>query len=105
MDVFVLPSRRAGLPNALLEAMAYEKAVIVTPVGGVLDAVIDCENGRFVRTNDANELADAINELLSDRTIRMKLGSTARQTVMNTFTPQAELDGNLALYRRLGLKA
>ncbi len=104
MDVFIHPSLRDGLPNALLEAMACEKAVIGTPVGGILDVVIDCENGRFVRTNDPSELASVINELLADGNVRTKLGSTARQTVMDKFTLQAELDGNLALYRRLGLK-
>lgn len=104
MDVFIHPSLRDGLPNALLEAMACEKAVIGTPVGGILDVVIDCENGRFVRTNDPSELASVINELLADGNIRTKLGSTARQTVMDKFTLQAELDGNLALYRKLGLK-
>jgi glycosyltransferase involved in cell wall biosynthesis len=104
MDIFVQPSLRDGLPNALLEAMACEKAVIGASVGGILDAVTDCENGRLVSTNNANELASTINEVLSDESLRMKLGSAARQTIMNKFTLQAELDGNLALYRQLGLK-
>jgi glycosyltransferase involved in cell wall biosynthesis len=104
MDVFVLPSRREGLPNALLEAMACANAVVVTPVGGMLDAVVAEDNGRFVRTNDAGELAVIMKELLADGNARTKLGSTARQTVMNKFTLQAELDGNLAVYRRSGLE-
>jgi glycosyltransferase involved in cell wall biosynthesis len=103
MDVFVQPSLRDGLPNALLEAMACEKAIIATPVGGILDAVTDCENGKLVSTNDADELANAINELLVDENLRMKFGKAARQTVTNKFTLQAELDANLALYQRLGL--
>ncbi|MBN2118346.1 MAG: glycosyltransferase family 4 protein [Anaerolineales bacterium] len=103
MDVFVHASLRDGLPNALLEAMACEKAVIGTPVGGIPDAVTDRENGRLVRTNDASELAKSIAELLSDETLRKKLGSAACQTIRNQFTLQAELEGNLALYRP-GLK-
>jgi glycosyltransferase involved in cell wall biosynthesis len=104
IDVFVQPSLRDGLPNALLEAMACEKAVIGTSVGGILDTLTDCENGRLVSTNDPNELANIINELLSDESLRMKLGSAARQTIMNKFTLKAELNGNLALYRQIGLK-
>lgn len=104
MDIFVQPSLRDGLPNALLEAMACEKAVIGTAVGGILDAVTDCENGRLITTIDVNNLANAIYELLSDESLRMKLGKAARQTIMNKFTLQAELNGNLALYRQLGLK-
>ena len=104
MDVFVQPSLRDGLPNALLEAMACEKAVIATPAGGIADAVTDCENGRLVSTNNADELANTIIELLTDEHERRTLGGAARQTIMQRFTPQAELDGNLAIYHRLGLK-
>ena len=104
IDIFVHPSLRDGLPNALLEAMACEKAVIGSSVGGILDAITDCENGRLVAANDANEMTTAINELLSDESLRRKLGSAARQTILKEFTLQAELDGNLALYRHLGLK-
>lgn len=104
MDVFVHPSLRDGLPNALLEAMACEKAVIGTPVGGIKDAVTDCENGQLVSTNNVNELANAIEKLLTNEELRKKLGHTARQTIMEKFTRQSELDGHLAVYRRLGLK-
>lgn len=104
MDVFVHPSLRDGLPNSLLEAMACERAVISTSVGGIPDAVTDCENGRLVRTNSVVELADAIDELLTNELLRKRHGSAARQTIMDKFSLQAELDGNLAVYRRLGLK-
>jgi glycosyltransferase involved in cell wall biosynthesis len=104
IDIFVQPSLRDGLPNALLEAMACGKAVIGTPVGGIPDVVVDCENGRLVSVNNVNELADAINELSMDVNSRMKLGAKACQTIKAKFTLQAELDANLNVYRQLGLK-
>jgi glycosyltransferase involved in cell wall biosynthesis len=104
MDIFVHPSLRDGLPNALLEAMACGKAVIGTPVGGIPDAVSDYENGRLVSTNNAEDLAKAIDELLLDDNLRNKLGNTACQTIRNTFTMKKELEANLSLYRQLGLK-
>ncbi len=103
MDVFVHPALRDGLPNALLEAMACEKPVIATPVGGVPDVVNDCENGRIVPVNDVYSLATMIQEILSDKNLQKHLGGSARQTVQSSFTLQNELDGNLALYRKLGL--
>jgi glycosyltransferase involved in cell wall biosynthesis len=103
MDVFVHPSLRDGLPNALLEAMACEKAVIGTPVGGIPDAVVDCENGKLVRTNDADELANTIDELLHNEDMRTELGRAACQTIEKQFTLQVELGMNLTVYRRLGL--
>jgi glycosyltransferase involved in cell wall biosynthesis len=104
MDIFVQPSLRDGMPNALLEAMACEKPVIATSVGGIVDAVTDCKNGRLVPANDVDELADVIEELLTNENLRKQLGSTSRQTIVDKFTPQSELDGNLDVYRRLGLR-
>ncbi len=105
MDIFVQPSLRDGLPNALLEAMACERAVIGTPVGGIVDVLTDCKNGRLVPPNDATGLANAINELLTNENLRREFGSAGRQTISDTFTLQAELAGNLAIYHALGLKA
>jgi glycosyltransferase involved in cell wall biosynthesis len=104
MDVFVQPSLRDGLPNALLEAMACEKAIVGSAVGGMADAIIDCENGRLVASNHVEELAQAIDEVLMDGELRARLGRNACQTIRNKFTLQAELDANLDVYRRLGLK-
>ena len=104
MDVFVQPSLRDGLPNSLLEAMACEKAVIGTRVGGIVDAITDCRNGKLVSANHVNELAEAIGELLTNENLRRILGMASRQTILNQFTLQGELDGNLAVYDRLGLK-
>jgi glycosyltransferase involved in cell wall biosynthesis len=103
MDVFVHPSLRDGMPNALLEAMACGKPVIATPVGGMLDVVKDGENGIFIPVNDADALANAIQEVLENAELRNRLGNAARQTVMDGFSPQKELDSNLAVYRKLGL--
>ena len=104
MDIFVQPSLRDGLPNALLEAMACEKPVLATPVGGIVDAVLDCKNGRLVSTNNADELASAMDELLTNEDLGNELGRAGRQTILEKFTLQSELDGNLSVYRRLGLK-
>jgi glycosyltransferase involved in cell wall biosynthesis len=103
MDVFVQPSLRDGLPNALLEAMACGKAVIATPVGGITDVIVDCENGRLVSTNNVNELVNAMDELLTNADLKKKLGGAGRQTIIEKFTLQSELDGNLAVYHQLGL--
>jgi glycosyltransferase involved in cell wall biosynthesis len=104
MDIFVQPSLRDGLPNALLEAMACERAVIGTPVGGIPDAIVDCENGRLVSTNHATELADVIEEILTDNRLQRDLGRAGRQTILEKFTLQSEVAGYFAVYQGLGLK-
>ena len=103
IDVFVQPSQHDGMPNALLEAMACEKPVIATPVGGMLDVVKEGENGLFVSVNDGDALANAIHEVLNNAELRSHLGKAARQTVTEGFSLQKELHGNLDVYRKLGL--
>ena len=101
MDVFVHPSLRDGMPNALLEAMACEKAIVVTPVGGVLEAIEDAENGKIVPVNDIDALTKTIEELLDNSNLRKQLGKSARETVQDRFTLEKELAENLAIYRKL----
>jgi glycosyltransferase involved in cell wall biosynthesis len=104
MDVVVHPSLRDGMPNVLLEAMACEQAVIATPVGGALDVIEDGKNGRMVPVNDEITLAKVIEEILSDRSQWRHLGESARRTVQQKFTYRNELEGNIAVYRNLGLQ-
>jgi glycosyltransferase involved in cell wall biosynthesis len=101
MDVFVHPSLRDGMPNAVLEAMACEKAVIATPVGGIKDILEDGKNGVIVNVNDADMLAQKITELLDDSKKRGMLGKNARELIVNRFNQEKELEANLEVYRTL----
>ena len=92
------------MPNVVLEAMASGKAVVATPVGGELDVLKDGENGRFVAVKDVNSLTGIIQEIMSDTEMQKHLGRSARQTVESKVTLQSEWNGNLFLYRKLGLK-
>ena len=103
MDVFVHPSLRDGMPNALLEAMACEKAVIATPVGGIIHVLEDGKNGLLVDVNDANMLTEKILELLDNPKKRAILGKNARQSIVQRFTAEQELEANLNIYRKLGI--
>jgi len=103
IDVFVHPSLRDGMPNAVLEVMACEKAAVATSVGGVSDVIKDSENGLTVPANDAESLSTAILELLNDQALRVRLGRSARETIQKDFTLQKELNANLNVYKSLGI--
>ena len=104
MDVFVMPSLRDGLPNALLEAMACGRPVVATRVGGMPDAVTDSRDGRLVPPRDPSALTQAVGALLANPDLARQYGRSARETIVTRFTPRSELEANLAVYRRLGLK-
>ncbi|MHC5725575.1 MAG: glycosyltransferase family 4 protein [Nostoc sp.] len=80
-DVFVLPSYNEGLPLAMLEAMAWELPVIVTPVGGIPEIVTQSENGLIVNPGNIQQLSDAIKSLIENEPLRLSLGMKARTSV------------------------
>jgi glycosyltransferase involved in cell wall biosynthesis len=88
-DVFCLPSRREGMPMALLEAMAFDLPVVATPVGAVPTFVEDDITGVLVDPGDAGPLGDAIGRLASDRDLRTRLGSAGGGRVRALCDPAA----------------
>ena len=85
MDVFVLPSFFEGLPNVVLEAMAMEKPVVATDVGGISDLVMDGENGFLVPTRDTGQVASALRKLITDEGLRVRMGKAGRGMVQKGF--------------------
>ncbi|MFN8381572.1 MAG: glycosyltransferase family 4 protein [Anaerolineales bacterium] len=103
IDVFVHPSLRDGMPNAVLEAMACGKTVIATPVGGVKDVIVDGVNGLLVNVNDSEGLAEKVAKALSQPEKREAVGRSAREAVLGQFTLEKELRANLKIYESLGV--
>jgi len=84
-DVFALPSIQEGQGLALLEAQATSKPVVAFNVSGINEIVLDKETGLLVKP-DSYELADAILNLLSNRSLREKMGRCSRKFVSENFS-------------------
>jgi glycosyltransferase involved in cell wall biosynthesis len=79
-SIGVLPSRREGLPMALLEMMATALPVVVSDIPENADIVSGGVNGLVVPMDDADALAAALRMLVLDRELRTRLGQTARES-------------------------
>ncbi len=77
--IFVLPSKQEGMPNALIEAMVMGMACISTdcPCGGPRDLIKDGVNGLLTQVTDVSTMADDLDNLMSDETLRQMLGTQA----------------------------
>jgi len=77
----VLASRRGeGMPNALLEAFAYARPVVATPVAGVRGLVQDGVNGLLCPSGDARALRERLARLADEPELAGRLGEAARAT-------------------------
>jgi len=85
-SVFVLPSFMEPFGVVLLEALSCETPVIATPVGGVPEVVRDFENGILVPVNNPQKLAEAIQYLLNDKEVRIRMGREGRKWVTRNFS-------------------
>lgn len=96
-DVFVLPSRREGMPNALLQAMACERPVVASRVGGIPEAVDEDRVGLLVEPGRPQELVRALLRLLAQPDRWRAMGTEARNAVRRRFS----WDRSGAQYRAL----
>jgi glycosyltransferase involved in cell wall biosynthesis len=84
--IICVPSRREGYGVAAREAMAYGRSVVATSVGGLVDAIDDELTGLLVPPHDPLALRRALERLLEDRALRLRLGREARVRAKETLT-------------------
>lgn len=85
-DVLVLPSYSEGLPTVIVEAMACQRAVIATRVGGIPETIVDGQSGILVEPRDSVTLMEAMEKVARDKDLRLKMGNIGRQIVTEKFS-------------------
>jgi glycosyltransferase involved in cell wall biosynthesis len=87
-------------PTTVLEAMASGRPVVATTAGGIVDLIVDGENGLLVPPGDEYKLAEAMIQLLNDADLRDRLGAGAQERVQR-FTSSAVAERLEAVYARV----
>jgi len=99
--IAALPSRREGLPKALLEAAACGRPMVATDVPGCREVVIADKTGLLVPLDDRDALADAIGKLAGSADLRERYGAAARNLAVEKFSATAIGRQTTQLYDRL----
>ncbi len=86
MDIFVLGSRREGISNTVLEAMATGLPVVATNVGGNVELVDDGVTGSIVPPQSPHDLATAIATYIDDPEMARRHGAAGRKRVEDHFS-------------------
>lgn len=106
-DLFVLPSvvdaagDQEGFGIVLCEAMACEKPVIGTRLGGILDIISDGENGILVKQKSVEGLTRAVLDVLRNQILAEKLGNRGRISVKKKFSFENIAKAYISLYKAL----
>jgi glycosyltransferase-like protein len=98
-DIFVLPSRMEGWGLAIMEAMAMQKPVVATSVGGIPELVKDGETGYLVEFGDVLGLSESISRLIEDPELRAEMGRKGRESVEG-YTWESAAKKTLGLYEK-----
>jgi glycosyltransferase involved in cell wall biosynthesis len=97
-DVFVLPSRWEGTPIAILEAMAAQKPIVASAVGGITEVIRDGREGLLVPVEDAKAIARAVKTLLNDADLANQLALNAKQRVTECYSVPVMSNRLLKIY-------
>ncbi|MBI4689216.1 MAG: glycosyltransferase family 4 protein [Nitrospirae bacterium] len=100
-DIFVLPSLQEGMPNSLLEAMAFGLPCIASRIGGAVDVIEDGISGILFESGNMSELASAMVRLLKDEKLRKRLGEEARKRIEDSFSIDSIANEYVKLYQKL----
>jgi glycosyltransferase involved in cell wall biosynthesis len=100
-DIFVLPTRMEGLPNALLEAMATGLSCVASNIGGNVDLIVDGKNGMLFELGNVEQLTDILLQLLCRDAERREFGRQARETVEANYSIDKVAEKYMKLYGRV----
>jgi glycosyltransferase involved in cell wall biosynthesis len=101
MDVMVLPSRREGFPNVVLEAAATGIPVITTECTGARDSVVPEVTGLLIPPGYPEAISEAALKLLREPARRRMMGDAARAWVCNHYSDERVLRLAVSFYKSL----
>ncbi len=111
LDIVALTSLNEGTPLSLIEAMASQRPVIATAVGGVVDLLGPeisstdgysiCERGIAVKGHDTDAFARGLARLVDDEPLRSELAARGQQFVLQNYSKDRLLRDIAALYSEL----
>ena len=102
-DLFVLSSFEEGFPRALLEAMGFGLPIISTAIHAIPEIARAGKEALLVPPGDPQALAAAMQLLLADEELALRLGRKARERVESNFTAERILPQHLATIRELAV--
>ena len=84
-DIGVLFSEKEGMPNAIMEYMAFGLPVVATKHSGCI-TLLDDDYGFFVNKNDVNLIKEKLEILVKDKPLRESIGAKLKTRIEQVFS-------------------
>ena len=97
--ISVFPSMNESFGVSVIEASACEKPVIVSNVGGLPEVVENGVTGIVVPPANTLELSKAIEKLILDKTLRIKMGKAGRDRVETMYNWENNVSEMIDIYK------
>lgn len=104
-DISVLPSFYEATSITGLESMSCGLPLVGTRVGGIPTLIREDETGLLVEPHSAEQLAAAIRKLVHDERLRLSMGTSARQRVLDHFAWSRIAEQTVAVYSQCQRRA
>ncbi|MBY0485341.1 glycosyltransferase family 4 protein [Nitrosomonas sp.] len=100
-DILALPSYDEGLPLVILEALSNQVAVLCTPVGEIPNNLKSDENSLFVSPGNIEEITQALDKLILDKTYREHIAAKGRELYEKGFSLDCFSDRIAEVHQRI----
>lgn len=106
IDIMVYPRLSTDITNTIcstkvLEAMAMEKAIVITDLDPLLEVIVDNKTGLVAKNDDIDDLTEKLESLIGNKDLRLELGKNAREWVKENRELSVMVKGLEALYDSL----
>ncbi len=101
IKMLVVPSAQETAPMVISEAMSMGKPVVGTEVGGIPDMIDNGNTGFLVESDNIEQLAEAMQQLLTDAPLREKMSRNAKTIARECYHPIFVANKNMAIFEEI----
>lgn len=101
VDINTLTSYSESFPYALLEGARYARATVATAVGGIPEMIKDGETGYLAPSGNCQVLAEKIEKLLNDDSLRHKIGNNFYEDAKERFSVERMAATHMDIYKAI----
>ena len=102
-DLFVFPSEREGMPNAVLEAMSVGLPLVLTPFTGFSEELGEHNKHYLLVERNSQAIQKGLAALLADHELSRQLSANARHWVAKTLDVSLSVQSHARLYKSAAL--